>query len=140
MTTAGYDYFDVEADVGIRAWGTTPGEAFVQAARGVFALIVALAEVDERDTREIRAQGDSGESLLVNWIGECLYVHEVEGFVVHRIELGTFGETLIHAVLHGEVLDPGRHRLGTVVKGATYHGLRITARDGVHEVRLIVDV
>jgi hypothetical protein len=27
-----------------------------------------------------------------------------------------------------------------VVKGATYHGVAVAVRDGVHEVRVIVDV
>src|SRR2546425_11413885 len=56
-----------------------------QAALGVFALIVSPDEVDEREHREVRAQADSPETLLVNWINECLYVHEIEGFVAHRI-------------------------------------------------------
>jgi SHS2 domain-containing protein len=49
-------------------------------------------------------------------------------------------DTLAHGVLHGEPVDPGRHRVGTVVKGATYHQVRVGIRDGVHEARIIVDV
>src|SRR2546425_9279294 len=45
---AGWEQFDVDADVGVRAWGPTRAEAFAQAALGVFALIVSPDEVDER--------------------------------------------------------------------------------------------
>ena len=31
--SAGYDYFDVEADVGVRAWGSDHAEAFAQAVK-----------------------------------------------------------------------------------------------------------
>jgi SHS2 domain-containing protein len=138
---AGYEYFDVAADVGVRAWAPTVAEAFAQAALGVFALTIAPEDVQARETREIRAQGDSREGLLVSWINECLYLHEVEAFAVHRVEVVTLTATLVHGKLHGEEIDTRRHRRGTVVKAATYH--RVTVRDvvaGEAEVRVIVDV
>jgi SHS2 domain-containing protein len=43
--------------------------------------------------------------------------------------------------VHGEPLDPGRHRVGTVVKGATYHGASVRSREtGGWDVRVIVDI
>jgi SHS2 domain-containing protein len=137
---SGYEYFDVEADVGVRAWGATVAEAFAQAAMGVFALIIAPEEIQERERREVRAQGDSPEGLLVSWINECLYVHEVEGFAVHRVEITTLTGAVVHGLLHGEPIDPPRHRLGTVVKAATYHQVRVSESPGRAEVSLIVDV
>jgi tRNA nucleotidyltransferase (CCA-adding enzyme) len=140
MTTAGWEQFDVDADVGVRAWGPTRAEAFAQAALGVFALIVAPDEVDEREHREIRAQADSPETLLVNWVNECLYVHEIEGFVVRRVSVLQVSDTVAHGVLYGEPLDTGRHRPGTVVKAATLHRTTVVEREGRHQVSVIVDV
>ncbi|MBI4245624.1 MAG: archease [Candidatus Rokubacteria bacterium] len=137
---AGWDYFDVAADVGVRAWGPTLGDAFAQAALGVLALSVAPAEVEEREAREVRAQGDAPETRLVNWINECLYVHEIEGFAVHRVETARLDGAAVHGILHGEPIDPHRHRLGTVVKAATLHDVAVTEGVGRAEVRLIVDV
>ena len=136
----GWAYFDVEADVGVRAWGPTRAAALAQAARGVLALIVPPEDVQARERREVRAQGESAESLLVNWIDECLYVHEIEGFAVRDVEILALSEHLVHGVLHGEPLDTSRHRTGTVVKAATLHGVRVKAEDGRHEVAIIVDV
>ncbi len=136
----GYEHFDVEADVGVRAWGPSLAEAFAQTALGVFALIVPPEDVAERETREVRAQGDGLETLLVSWINECLYVHEIEGFAVHRVSVSAPPGVFVHGVLHGEPLDPERHRLGTVVKAATLHGVAVTAGAEGHETRLVVDV
>src|SRR4030095_1251688 len=83
-TGAGWEHFETEADVGVRAWAVTRADAFAQAALGVFALIVRPEEVETRERREVRAQADSRERLLVGWINECLYVHESAGFVVRR--------------------------------------------------------
>jgi len=136
----GWEHFETEADVGVEAWGLTRSDAFAQAALGVFALIVKPEEVQERERREVRAQADSPEQLLASWINECLYVHEIEGFVVRRVEVDTCTTTLVHGLLHGEELDPGRHRLGTIVKAATLHRLVVAEQEGLHRARVVVDV
>jgi protein archease len=137
---AGWEHFEVEADVGVRGWGAARADAVAQVTLGVFALIVAPAEVEVRERREVRAQADGPEALLVAWIDECLYVHDIEGFVVHEVEMTVCTDTLAHGLLHGEPVDPGRHHLGTVVKGATYHRVALGRRDGAYEAQIIVDV
>lgn len=137
---AGYDYFDVAADVGVKAWGPTLPEVFAQAGLGVFALMVEPGSVEARESREVSSQGESPAALLVNWLNECLYVHDIEGFVVNRIEFPLFEAQRIHSLLWGEGLDPERHRVGTVVKAATFHEIRIGQADGEWEIRVILDV
>jgi SHS2 domain-containing protein len=139
-TSAGYDYFDVEADVGVHAWGPDRPEAFAQAALGVLALGVDPIDVQARETRDVRAQGATPEDLLVAWINECVYVHEIEGFAVQRVTVSRLGDDVAHGVLHGEELDPGRHRLGTVVKGATHHHVTVVEAPDRCEIRVIIDV
>lgn len=137
---AGYEFFDVEADVGVRAWGPSAAVAFAQAALGTFALVVAPAEVEPCERREVRAQGESDAALLVNWINECLYVHEIEGFVVQRVEVDHMAPGVVHGVLGGEEFDPARHRPGTIVKAATSHGARVTRGPDRVEVEIVLDV
>jgi SHS2 domain-containing protein len=140
VTAAGYAYFDVEADVGVRAWGRDRAEAFAEAALAVLALAVTPAGVEERETRDVRAQAATVEDLLVAWINECVYVHEIEGFAVHRVSVDRLDDALVHGVLHGESLEPSRHQLGTVVKGATHHRVSVTEATSGCEVSVIVDV
>jgi len=140
MSGAGWEHFDVEAAVGVRGWGATRGDAFAQATLGVFALLVPQDEVQALERREVRAQADAPETLLGAWIDECLYVHEIEGFVARSVEMTVCTDTLAHGVLHGEPLDPARHRLATAVKGTAYHRVTVGVRDGIHEARIIVGV
>jgi protein archease len=139
-SSAGYEYFEVEADVGIHAWAESAREAFAHAALATFALLVDPSEVTAAEIREVRAQGDTRESLLVAWINECLYVHDIEGFVVRSVDVDVCDERVVHGVLHGEEFDGARHRPGTLVKAATMHGVTVTERDGRWDVRLVVDV
>ena len=82
MTTAGYEYSGAGAEVGLTAWGEDLAECLRQCALGVFNLIVPTTSVEPLDGREVAARGASPEALLVNWLNECLYVHDLEGFVV----------------------------------------------------------
>jgi protein archease len=137
---SGYDYFEVEADVGVHAWGPLASDAFGQAALAVFALMVDPAEVQDTETREVRAQAESREDLLATWINECLYVHDIEGFVVRHVEVDLCEERVVHGVLHGEPFDDARHRPGTLVKAATLHRISVAQVAGLWEARLVVDV
>ena len=140
MQISSWQHFDVEADVGVHAWGPSRADAFARAAEGMFALIVSPAEVATLEVRETRAQGDTPQALLVNWLNECLYVHEIEGFAVARVEVDTCRDGLVHGVLHGEPLDATRHRLGTIVKAATHHHVQVRESKGRIDVRVVVDV
>lgn len=138
--SAGFEYFEVTADVGIRAWGPDARAAFCQCALGVFNLMVSLPEVEAREAREVRASGEGYEPLLVNWINELLYLHDTEGFLARRVEIPAFDASGLRSLLHGEPLDPARHHPGLLVKAATFHQLAVTEEAGRFVVRLIVDV
>jgi len=137
---AGYRYFEVEADVGVAAWGPTLADAFAAAALGALALTVSTDGVAVREVRDVLAHGSSTVDLMVAWVNECLYVHEIEGFAVARVEVTSLQPGLVHGRLLGEPLDTGRHRLGTVVKAATLHRASVSEAHGRAEVNLVVDV
>jgi SHS2 domain-containing protein len=134
--TGGWEH----VDGGVQAWGSSRAEAFARAAEGVFALGVSPARVASQETREVRAQGDTAEALLVNWLNECLYVHEIEGFAVARIEIDACREGFVHGTLHGEALDPARHPFRTIVKAATHHQVEIRQTADRVDVRVVIDV
>lgn len=145
---AGYAYFEVggsearspDADVGVHAWGPSLAAAFAQAALGLLALAVAPDDVCAVERREVRAQGTSPETRLVNWVNECLYVHEIEGFVASAVEVDVCDTHMVHGVLHGEELDRSRHRVRRSVKTATLRGAEVSEHDGRCDVRVVVEV
>jgi len=127
--------------------GATLPEAFAQVALGIFALVADPASVEERDAREVRAHGTAPERLLVNWLNECLYVMDVEGFVARRVEFSMFaldagapgGEPLrLYSRLHGEDLDPARHIPRETVHGIRAEGAFVLEAGNGSEARVIV--
>ena len=117
MTTSanstGWERFEAPEGVGLLARGPSLRDVFARAALGMFALM-AGPPGEEREVREVRAHADSLERLLVTWLGECLYVHDVEGFAAGRVEFAALdtepragGEPFrLHGFLHGEEIDP----------------------------------
>jgi SHS2 domain-containing protein len=141
VTSEGYEYFDVAADVGVVAWAEDLPGCLRQCALGVFNLIVPTDAVRPVDSREVSARAASVDALLVNWLNECLYLHDLEGFVVAdvtRPEVTAAGAA--HAVLHGEPVDPSRHPRGTIVKAATFHGLEVKSVPGRISARVVLDI
>jgi SHS2 domain-containing protein len=140
VTAEGYEYFDVAADVGVHAWGEDLGGCLRQCALGVFNLIVPTDAVQAVESREIAARGASIEALLVNWLNECLYVHDLEGFVVRDVTSPEVTAAGVHGILRGEPVDPARHPRGTVVKAATFHDLEVIETPGQVRARVILDI
>ena len=140
MTAAGWERFEVDGGVGVRGWGASRAESFVQVTLGVLALLVAPDEVQAHERREVRAQAGAPGSLLVAWIDECLYVLEIEGFVAREVELTVCTDTLAHGVLHGEPFEARRHRAVGAVKSAKRGLGAVELRGEMHEARIVVDV
>jgi SHS2 domain-containing protein len=128
----------------VAAAGSTLREAFANAALAVLGLLVDPATVGEREVREVRAHGTTPEALLIQWVSECLYIHEVEGFVSRRIDFAVFdaepkagGEPLrLHGFLHGEQMDPARHKIKMAIKEGPPHSVSIQCQAAGFEIAL----
>lgn len=137
-------YYEAPGGKGVCATATTLEEACAETALAVFALVVDPASIEERDTRVVRAHGADTTDLVVNWLGECLYVLDVEGFAPRRIELlaatvsqsSAGGEPLrLHCLLHGEEIDRERHapaELGGIDRELT----SVKTSDEIVEIRV----
>lgn len=138
---SGYEFFGTTADKGILARGRDLPELFVNAARGVVALMVEdPGAVRPAERRAVRCTAGGPEGLLVAWLSELLYLYEVDGFLAAGSTISHLTETELRAEMAGEPFDPARHRAAGHVKAITYHGLHITRDAGGYRAPIIVDV
>lgn len=138
-TERGFELIEHTAEVGIRAWGGDLREAFAEAARGMFSLMVDLDAVDERESRRVEVTAEDREDLLVRWLNELLFLVDTEGLVFRAFDIERLGERELAATARGERLDPARHLPLTGVKAATYHQLLVEAGPPAR-VAVILDV
>lgn len=120
-----YEYLEHTADVGIIGYGSDIKETFCNVARGLFSLIVAPEQVEERESLGISAEGENREELLVAWLNELIYLFDVEYFLFKRFEIQELTPQRLRAVGYGERVDRTRHGIKIGVKSATYHQLEI---------------
>ena len=136
----GYEITEHTADVGIAAVGRDFSDAMVSLASGMFSIIVDPDLVKTRHSWTVEVASADREALVVDWLNELLYRYEAESLVPkeYRVSVDESGESLV-AVCTGELLDPQRHRPGTTVKAATYHGLEISHNDE-WRIQVVLDV
>jgi SHS2 domain-containing protein len=128
-------------DVVVR--GASLEQAFREAALAVFALAVDTAAVSAADVREVRAHGAALEALLAQWIDECSYVYEIEGFACRELDFAVFdvepksgGEPMrLHALLRGSPVE----MTDSAVRIALSTDRPIRSVNDGYEIRLVVE-
>ena len=137
--TAGYEFFDHTADVGIRAQGATLTELLEQLARGLVELIAEDSRLEPRRAKPIQLAAADAEMLALRWLQEALFWFSTERFLPAAYALGT-GPTSLRGEVRGDTFDPARHVQGREVKAITRHLLSVEQRDGRWHGQVIVDI
>ena len=124
------------ADWAILVRGSDLAELFVQAARGMFGLIIGEQEIERTVERTIALQAFDVETLLVDWLGELLYLNEIhrEAYVDYQIE-AISPNSLKATVRGGLAKGQGEH-----IKAATFNELAIRHSDEGFETTIVFDV
>ena len=135
-----FEIIDHTADVGIAAYGSDMAEAYANAARGMFSLMVDLDSVGDTLRRGVAVRADNREDLLVAWLNELIYLHEVENVLFSRFEVSELDDRKLVAICFGERIDKERHKMKVGVKAATYHKVRIEEGKGGWRVQVLFDI
>ena len=139
-SSTGFEIFAVTADKGIRAWGRDLPEVFVNAARGLWSLMVEPGTGRPLRAYPVRVEASDREALLVAWLNELLYLHEAEHVVLSAFTVTRLSDECLEAVAEGEPLDPEQHVSLGHVKAVTYHLLQIRPAGAGWEAQVVVDV
>jgi SHS2 domain-containing protein len=86
---------------------------------------------------EVDAEGVDAESLLVNWLNEVLYLHEVTGLVPQTVTIHSLHRTAITGTLEGR---PAGGAGDLQVKAVTYHQLAIVQEEEGWKAEVFFDI
>jgi len=134
-----FEQIDHTADVGIHAYGEDIESAFEETAKGMFSIITDLAKVGMKEQRQIELESDNIESLLVNFLSELIYLHEVhnELYSGFDVKIQKDEKYELTAYIKGEKIDLEKHEMDTAVKAVSYHELEI---DSEGDIKIILDI
>ena len=121
----GYEYIEHTGDIGIRAYARTLEELFINAAQGLLEAIADIRTVGSAMQIEIEVSAESLEALMVAWLDELNFRHEVEEVFFKRVEIREISQSPYRLVgaAYGERVDFLKHAVYTEIKSVTYHQL-----------------
>ena len=120
-----YEYIEHTGDIGIRAYGVTLEELFINAAQGLLEATADLSTIGTTTLTEIEVSAESLEELMVAWLDELNFRHEVEEVFFQQVEIREISEApyRLIAIAYGEPVDFAKHIVYTEIKSITYHQL-----------------
>ncbi len=142
----GYRYLEeiATADVAFEAWGGTGEELFVAAADALLATMVhSPGEVARAEELTITLEHEEPDLLLWTFLQELIFLKDARRLLLHADTVSIAergGAFTLEALLRGEVIDPGRHRLLVDVKAATLHRLSLTRGEDLWKATVVLDV
>lgn len=135
-----YLLIDHTADIGIDIFGATLQELFTHAAFALFDIITDLSKVDNSIEYTLEISGIDREQLLVNWLTELLYLHDVKTLLFKDFYITDMKDNHLKATIRGEAFIENKHVINTEIKAVTYHSLSITRKDHQWKARVIFDL
>jgi SHS2 domain-containing protein len=135
-----FEVLDHTADIGLIVYGEDLKTLFENAGEAFFYLITDLKKVRHRVERRIQIGGESLDRLMVDWLSELLYLHDVENLLFRRFRVESVGEDGLRAIVRGEPFQEGVHVIKTEVKAVTYYQIQVKKEDVGWKARVILDL
>lgn len=135
-----WEHFPHAADMGVRGFGDSPGQAFAAAATAMTAVITEPSGVAPLECVELDCSAPNPEILLYDFLNAIVFEMAVGGRVFSRFQVSISGGRL-HAVVWGEPVNRERHQPSVEVKGATFTQLCVRqADDGLWVAQCVIDI
>ncbi len=130
-----YERVEHTADLAIVVRGADLPELFVHAAQALFQMMAEPPAATDLQ-REITLESMDLDSLLVDWLNELIYLHEVEGETYAEFHITAFSPTALTA----HAIGGATTRKIKTIKATTYHDLTITETGQGAEAHIVFDV
>lgn len=139
---ARFEILEHTADVGIKAEAVDLPGVFEQATLGLLDIIGTWAPGagGDPETVEIAVEAGDAGALLVEWLGEVLYVHDSRDAIVTSLEMSEVTAGRAAGRIGIAPRDEETYEGGTQVKAITYHRLSVEEAPDGWAATVYVDV
>ncbi|MBC7363500.1 MAG: archease [Candidatus Aminicenantes bacterium] len=162
-----FEILDHTADAKFRAYGRTLEEAVANAALAMVSLMWDYEKVALKTREEVEIKARSFESLMVKFLSEILYLFEVKGFLLGKVEEIKIEVTeaakkarkearekngssaggqnsydqdyILRAILAGD-LHSEKYEIMSEVKAATYNDFALEKGPDGYRLQMVVDM
>ncbi|MDI6725093.1 MAG: archease [Methanobacterium sp.] len=137
-----FEFFDVTADVGYKAYGNTLEQAFENAALAMFEVMTDTSKVKPKIQKKIKIESEDEYALLYDWLSEFLFILDSEFLVFSKFKVKIEkkdSEYILEGMAWGEEFDPSIHESRAEVKAVTFHLMDVIMENGFM-VKVILDI
>ena len=138
-----YKILDHPSDVRVQAFGKTREELFLNAMKGMTAVLQpqirstkSLPRRQAGEIRNIKVKSVDLNALLVDFLSEVLYLIQTNKEVYNNVKFTKFSDQKLEAELFGNRVES----FNEDIKAVTYHGLKIEQRNGLYEATILFDI
>lgn len=134
-----YEYFDVTADIGFKAYGESINEAFENAGLAIFNIISDTSNINAEKEIKFKIRSEDEISLLYDYLEELLFYHEIEFMLFSEFHVDINDNLELRATIKGEEINWDKHERKTEIKAITFHKMDVKKTD-LWQLQAIVDL
>ena len=137
-----YEFFDVTADIGFKAYGETLEEAYINASKAMFNVISDTRNIKCKIVKNIEIISEDEVALLYDYLSELLFLSETELilFSCFKLSIKKYEDQFkLIGEVKGENMNWSKHKRGTEVKAVTYHLMKVE-KEKNYKVQVILDL
>ncbi len=136
-----FEILEHKGETAIRASGKTIEQAFEEAGKALFSVMVSLDSVEEKKEINFEVSGTKLDELFVNFLNELIFqsgINEMffSSFKLEKIEKNE--NFFLKGKAFGEKINEEKHDLGVEVKAASLSGLKVDEKENT--VQCVLDV
>ena len=137
-----YEYLEHTADAKFRAYGRTIEEAFDNASKAMFEILIPCNKVQAVIKKEISVKTKKPESLLYDFLEELLFLLDTEGFLLSKTKGLTISlnedNCTLNCVAFGDTYK--NYQVSGNIKSITYNDMEIKKTKEGYELTVVVDL
>ncbi len=131
-----FEEIEHTADIAIRVWGADFAELFRHAALGMASQLTDVDTVPVETALTIELQAADVEMLLIEWLGELLYLGEKHEVVFTQFDILEVEDTALRAVARGGPVP----RLDHHIKAVTFSEVDVKRIGSGYGTTVVFDV
>lgn len=131
-----FEILEHPSDMRIKAFGKTEEELFLNAMKGMNAVLRPEIRSTKSETRNIKLESVDLNALLVDFLSEVLCLIQTNKEIYTDVKFGKFSDK----ELEGELIGNKVESFNEDIKGVTYHGLKIEKNNNLYEATILLDI
>jgi SHS2 domain-containing protein len=133
----------LQADAAFEAEAPDLPSLFAECGRAMFGVMADLSGVRPAETRRLDLEDASLEMLLHRWLSDLVFLKDRDSLLFCAFDVrisAADGPFKLESTCTGEKADPGRHGLGSDVKGVSFYRFSLKFEDSAWKALVVCDL